>query len=100
MVPPICQVSSIIMGPKEHICKKMIAYAAIGNAPELSCTELDSHANMAVMGKNCFVFDAVKGRHCDVQSFDLSKGSQTVPIVDAAVAYDCPYTCQTYILLV
>jgi hypothetical protein len=66
-----------------------------------SRTELDSHANMVVMGCNCFVFDNVDSRTCDVTPFDPSIGqSKQVPIVDAAVSYDCPYTLKTYLLIV
>ena len=62
-------------------------------------TELDSHANMVVLGKNCFVFEW-SGRTCNVHSFSDKLGSmEHVPIVDAAIAYDCPYTYQTYISL-
>ena len=38
-------------------------------------TELDSHVNMAVLGKNCFVFDNVHGHTCDVAPYDSSIGT-------------------------
>ena len=64
-------------------------------------TELDSHANMVVLGRNCFVFDNVHGRTCDVEPFDKTIGiAKKVPIVDAALAYDCPFTHQTVLLIV
>ena len=65
-------------------------------------TELDSHAkNMVVLGKNCFVFDNVEGRTCDVTPFDPSIGTSTqVPIVDAAIVYDCPFTLESHLLIV
>lgn len=63
-------------------------------------TELDTHANMVLFGKNAFIFDGASGRKCNVQPFDPSLGSrQSIPIVDGALAYDCPYTHQTYILI-
>ena len=63
-------------------------------------TELDSHANMIVLGKNSFVFEST-GKTCNVQPFSSDLGMATnVPIVDGALAYDCPYTGQVYILLV
>ena len=66
-----------------------------------SRTELDSHANMVVLGVNCFVFDTVHGRTCDVEPFNRTLGTaKQVPIVDAALAYDCPYSQQTYLLIV
>ena len=62
-------------------------------------TELDSHANMVVLGGNAFIFESTN-RHCNVQPFDPSIGvASKVPIVDGAVAYECPYTGETYILL-
>ena len=63
-------------------------------------TELDSHANMVVLGKHSFVFEAT-GKTCNVQGFSSELGqARNVPIVDGAIAYDCPITGQVYILLV
>ena len=63
-------------------------------------SELDSHANMVVLGRNTFIFDSPPKRTCDVQPFDPNLGAVTkVPIVDGAVAYDCPFTHKTYILI-
>ena len=63
-------------------------------------TQLDSHANMVVVGGHASVFGH-SGKSADVRPFsnDCSK-LKSVPIVDAAVAYDCPYTTKTYILAV
>jgi hypothetical protein len=41
-------------------------------------TELDSHANMVVVGQNCFVFDNVNGRTCDVVPFDRTIGTRVL----------------------
>ena len=67
---------------------------------ELSTTQLDSHANMVVVGNNATIFSN-SGKSADVRPFS-SKCSkmESVPIVDAAVAYDCPYTLKTYLLTV
>ncbi len=63
-------------------------------------SELDSHANMVVLGRNSFVFEW-SGKHCNVKPFDSSLGMvNNIPIVDAAIAYDCPYDHRTYILIV
>ena len=65
-----------------------------------STMELDSHANMVLLGKDGFVFDGVQGRTCNVVPYDPSLGmGKKIPIVDGAVAYDCPYTHRTYILI-
>ena len=63
-------------------------------------SELDSHANMVLLGRHSFIFDSQPGRTCDVQPFDPSIGTATkVPIVDGALAYDCPFSQKTYILI-
>ena len=61
--------------------------------------ELDSHANMIVMGNCCFVFEST-GKTCDVKPFMAGLGTaRNIPIVDTAIAYDCPYEKKTFILL-
>ena len=67
----------------------------------VSRTELDSHANMCVLGRDCFVFDNIQDRTCDVEPFDVTIGkAKSVPIVDGVIAYDCPYSHQTSLLVV
>ena len=64
-----------------------------------SRSELDNHANMAVVGSECVVFDDTS-KTCTVNSFAKSAGSlDDVKIVDAVVAYDYPYQNKTFILL-
>lgn len=63
-------------------------------------SELDSHANMVVLGKYCFVFEW-SDLTCSVKPFSETLGKVThVPIVDAAIAYECPYTYEVYILMI
>ena len=62
-------------------------------------SELDSHANMIVLGKHCYII-SYSGRQADVKAFSPEAGQvQSVPIVDAAIAYDCPFSMKTYILI-
>ena len=62
-------------------------------------TELDSNANMVVVGRNCSIFDDT-GRMRTFNAFSETAGElENVPIMDAVVAYDCPYQCKTYLLL-
>jgi hypothetical protein len=57
-----------------------------------SSTELDSHANMVVLGKQAYVLND-SGKTAQVSPFTPDYDSMTdVPIVDAAIAYDCPIT--------
>ncbi len=54
-----------------------------------STTQLDSHANMVVVGKHATVFAQVPGTSADVKPFstDCSK-LEFVSIVDVAMPYD------------
>ena len=62
-------------------------------------SELDSHANMVVLGKHTYVFDGIPSRTCDVLPFDPRFGpSRKKQIIDGALAYDCPFTLKTFIL--
>ena len=71
----------------------------LGLDEEEPTSDLDSHANMIVVGKHCTIFDS-SGKTCSVNSFSPSTGTvDKVPIVDAAIAYDCPIKGKTYILL-
>ena len=67
---------------------------------DISRTELDSHSNMVVVGNDCLVVDWINGKTCNALPFDPSIGTSTsIPVVDAALAYDCPFTHTTYILM-
>ncbi len=55
-----------------------------------SRTELDSHANMVVVGNNCLIIEW-SGRTAVVNPFTPDYDAlPEVPIVDAAVMYECP----------
>ena len=62
-------------------------------------TELDSHANMCVLGKNSFVFEHT-GRHCDVSAFSPTIEKTSLPVVDAVIVYDCPFQLKSYLLMI
>ena len=95
-----------------NLCHRLESHGAyisrleslISSAPseledDCSASELDSHANMIVVGKYCTIFDST-GKTCSGKTFSPSAGAMhEVPIVDAAVAYDCPLNGKTYILL-
>ena len=91
--------------PNEHTIRAIISSVraqvsgVVGYEP-LPCTELDSHANMVVLGRNSFIFEST-GKTCNVKPFSEEIGvAEDVPIVDGAIAYDDPITGKTYILLV
>ena len=90
------------MEPNEHLIKRNMT--SISSSEDNVCcesrTELDSHANMVVIGKQAFVFSH-SGQYSNVREFtDEVKGIPKVPIVDAVIAYDCPQSGQTYLLVV
>ncbi len=71
--------------------------SSISGAPR---SELDSHANMIVLGKDSFIFEST-GQTCTVKPFSSELGqANNVPIVDGAIAYDDPYSGETILLLI
>ena len=67
---------------------------------EGSRTELDSHANMVVVGRHCLVIEW-SGRTAIVSPFTPDYDAMMeVPIMDAAILYECPFSGKDYILLV
>ena len=66
---------------------------------ELPRTELNSHANMPVVGRHAYIISDT-GRIADVNAFAPAYDYMQVPIMDAAVQYDCPYDGISYILMI
>ena len=64
-----------------------------------SRTDLDSHANMPVVGRNAYII-ADTGNKADVNAYTPDYEPMRVPIVDAAVQYQCPYDGTVYILVI
>ena len=66
-----------------------------------SGNELDIHANMVVISRNCLNFDKVQGQTCGIEPFDTSIGTdKKFPIFDEEIAYSFTYSHKTYLLLV
>ena len=63
-----------------------------------SRTELDSHANMGCAGKHAYIIADV-GKYVEVSPFSPDYEPIRVPLVDAAIQYDDPYTGDTIILV-
>lgn len=66
---------------------------------EMSRTDLDSHANMPVVGRHAYVISDT-GRTAEVNAFTPDYKAMNVRIVDAAVKYECPYDGTNYILVI
>ena len=61
--------------------------------------ELDSHANMVVVGMHSYILNYT-GRTAEVIPFTSSYEAQkNFPIVDAIIAYHCPLSGKTYLLV-
>ena len=87
-----------------YLCSRFPQYIFASSTHDdttmLSTTELDSHADSPVVGKYCKILE-LTGKTVKVSGFtsDLGKPLE-VPVVNAAVAYDCVYTGMTYILVI
>ena len=64
-----------------------------------SRTELDSYANMPVVGKNCYILYE-SGTFAEVNTFSPDYETKEIPIVEKSVQYDCPHSMMTYILVI
>lgn len=54
---------------------------------------------MVVLGQHAYIFETT-GRTYNVKPFDSTLGTASnIPIVDGTVAYECPYSSKTYILI-
>jgi hypothetical protein len=63
-------------------------------------TELDSHADTCVVGKHALIVHLLN-KKVNVTGFDPTRGRITdLNLVLAALAYDCPTTGKTFILMV
>ena len=71
----------------------------IEDTDELSRTELDSHANMPVIGKNAYILSKI-GETVDVAPFTPDYNPIRVELLDAALKYDCPYSGKSKILII
>ena len=61
--------------------------------------DLDSHVNMAVVGRHAYILSDM-GRTADVNPFTPDYELMQVPIVDAAVQYECPYSGMLHVLII
>ncbi len=76
-----------------------IGGTSIGLYGDLSVTELDSHANMAVAGSGCTII-AKSGQYANVTPVSAQLPVlEQVEIGDVAIAYDDPISLVTYLLV-
>ena len=86
--------------PNEHISALFAALSNSSDAPlDEPNSEFDSHANMIVLGNHFFVFEW-SGKSCTVNPFNDCLGYvKDVPIIDANISYDFPYSHECDILI-
>ena len=65
----------------------------------ISKLELDSHANMPVVGGTARIISK-SGDTVDVSAYSPDYEPRQVPLVDAALQYDCPYDGSTHIMVI
>ena len=68
------------------------------DANKLTSTELDTHANMPVIGKNAYILSKI-GETVDVAPFTPDYKPISVELVDAALKYECPYSGEVKIMI-
>lgn len=97
-----------VQGPNEHIrarihavmCGQVGGYSTHKTDQEpISRTELDSHANMPVVGRHVLLIEDL-GKSVDVTPFSPDYSPLQAKLIDCAVQYDCPYNGRTYMLLI
>ena len=71
----------------------------IQDVNEPSWTELDSHANMPVIGTNAYILSKI-GETVDVAPFTPDYKPISVELVDAALKYECPYSGKIKIIII
>ena len=73
--------------------------AAIESGGDSSSLELDSHADSPVVGSKALIIRA-HDRKVRVNGFTPALGSNTVDVVEAAIAYGCEFTGKVLIIII
>lgn len=85
--------------PNEAVVAAIVSSFSTRKTRVVILTELDSHANMVVLGRFVTIIRRT-GRSVDVQAFAEDVPTmKSVPLVDAVVAHDCPCTQTTTLLI-
>ena len=76
-----------------------VSNGAHESLPSEFCFDLDSHANMPVVGKGAYILNYT-GRSAEFSAYSPEYEPHQLPVVDAAVQYDCSYQMKSYILII
>ena len=99
MIPSNCFQCDCSKRYSSHLYSIIATADADVEVSQDSQTDLDSHANMAVVGKNALIIHDT-GESCDVRPFSPDyKPLNKIKIVDAVVCYECPHSNQEYMLV-
>jgi hypothetical protein len=83
-----------------HLYSLIVASSIVEALPEIeSLTDLDSHANMPVVGSEAYIL-ADLGKTLDVYPYTPDYKPLQVQWVDAAVRYESPFDGKVYILVI
>ena len=75
----------------------MVAHPSVAGSKHK--VELNSHADMCVVGDNCLVFHDYN-RPVNVHKYDLKDGHRSAKTDDATVGYQDPQSSMKYILMI
>eukprot|EP00957_Ditylum_brightwellii_P092898 7072854-Ditylum_brightwellii.AAC.1 len=86
-----------------YVCSLIYKVPSVGSNPNVenveSRSDLDTHANMPVIGKNVLILGHT-GRVADTNPFTSNYDAISIPIVHDAIKYECPYTGNVIIFIV
>ena len=76
---------------KSSMCQGIVASTENENITYFERMDLDTHANMVVLGRNCHVVN-YSGKTAEVHPFSPEYEALQVPIVHAVIQCDDPYS--------
>ena len=80
------------------MCQGIVASTENEDSTCFERMDLDTHANMVVLGRNCHVVN-YSGKTAEVRPFSPDYEALQVPIVDSVVQCDDLYSGETYMLV-
>ena len=89
----LASISGVRIVPNSYLSATLSTASSENNdsgCVQESRTELESYANMPVVGKYCTILTET-GRTVDVSAYSPDYPVHELPVVDAAIRYDDPY---------
>ena len=92
--------SSYLVNKIDSINKSIVKHKINAANSVISATELDNHADSPVVGKYAAILE-ISNKTALVSGFTTELGDPIqVPIVTAAIIYDCEYTGESHIMII